>query len=212
MGRTASQAGASIAASRTSGEELSSILCVLVRPIGEFRRQQQIRGDSHTQDADPQHAGRFLPASSIREAESSRPASSSPVPLAAVQELGWNTVQRSSFTASSIHETDSDATASRGSPIASRPPAGSNRSGTMKGAVLALALAGKPAAFHPGMGGPEPGDMRILPASVVVPRRSWSMRGELMHVFVSYRVATEGMVLLACTLCRDLLPCCTLVR
>ena len=169
-----------------------------VRPVGEFRCQQLLPGVSLARDADPQREGGFFSASSIQKMDGGTPASTSPeVPLESVLEMGWNAARCSSFKASSMHDTDSDATTRRGSPVASKLPAGISHSGTMRGAVMALALADKPAASHPGTEGPE--DMHLLPASVVVPRGTITMRGELMHVFVSYRVATEGMVLHACT-------------
>jgi hypothetical protein len=47
-----------------------------------------------------------------------------------------------------------------------------------------------PAVSHPAAAGP--GDRIVLPCSAVVPQGVFSMRGSLMHVFVSYRVNTEG--------------------
>jgi hypothetical protein len=62
---------------------------------------------------------------------------------------------------------------------------------SMRGAVLA-----PPTLSHPSTGGgPFPGPaIRVLPASAAIPRGTFSLRGVLMHVFVSYRVVTEGMV------------------
>ncbi|KAJ1466167.1 hypothetical protein T484DRAFT_1756867, partial [Baffinella frigidus] len=66
-----------------------------------------------------------------------------------------------------------DAAAGMGTPYPSRPP-------TMPDHFLAIA--------HPGTGGPD--DMHLLPESVVLPSM-FTLRGELMHAFVSYRGATE---------------------
>jgi hypothetical protein len=73
------------------------------------------------------------------------------------------------------------------------PPAASRlgNSASMRGAVLAPAT--HPAVSHPSTDVAE--DMLGLPAWVVLPKGTFSLRGELMHAFVSYRVATEGMVL-----------------
>ena len=127
---------------------------------------------------------------------------------------------------SSIQETDMDAAACVWTTDPYRPRAALSRFGSTRGALLAPE--DKPAVSHLGTEGPgdaasksfrgavlasthAEGDIRI-PTSAVVTRGMFTLRGELMHAFVSYRVATEGMVLLACTLCRgDPLPCCTLV-
>jgi len=108
---------------------------------------------------------------------------------------------------SSIQETDMDAAAGVWTKDPYRPRAALIRFGCMGGAVLAPE--DKPAVSHPGTEGPgdaasksfrgavlasthEPeGDIRI-PASAAVTRGMFTLRGELMHAFVSYRVATEG--------------------
>ena len=77
--------------------------------------------------------------------------------------------------------------------------AASTQNVSLRGVVLAPAT--NPAVSHPDESllrrpsaeGPE--DIRVLPASAVVPRGMFSMAGSLMHVFVSYRVSTEGIVL-----------------
>ena len=43
---------------------------------------------------------------------------------------------------------------------------------------------------HPSTGGGSNG--ALIPTSLVLDRRSFSLRGELMHCFISYRVTTEG--------------------
>eukprot|EP00290_Baffinella_frigidus_P041768 CAMPEP_0180287810 /NCGR_PEP_ID=MMETSP0988-20121125/13621_1 /TAXON_ID=697907 /ORGANISM="non described non described, Strain CCMP2293" /LENGTH=842 /DNA_ID=CAMNT_0022262261 /DNA_START=659 /DNA_END=3183 /DNA_ORIENTATION=+ len=86
------------------------------------------------------------------------------------------TSPRGSPPASSIHtqEMQHFDAAGMGTPYPSRPP-------TMPDHFLAIA--------HPGTGGPD--DMHLLPESVVLPSM-FTLRGELMHAFVSYRGATEG--------------------
>ena len=61
---------------------------------------------------------------------------------------------------------------------------------TMRGVVLAT----DPPANQTSVSHPTTGDSpgRQLPTSMVLPRRSFQLRGELMHCFVSYRVNTEG--------------------
>jgi len=92
---------------------------------------------------------------------------------------------------SPVHEADLDAaldsdTGGQGfepqAPHPSKRFASKDRRGSMRGAVLS----------HPGTGGAD--DIRLLPTSAVV-RGTFTMRGELLHAFISYRVATEGMVL-----------------
>jgi hypothetical protein len=83
---------------------------------------------------------------------------------------------------SSVQETDLDAATDIVTPHSWKRFASSARRGSMRGAVLS----------HPGTGGAD--DIRLLPTSAVV-RGTFTMRGELLHCFISYRVATEGMVL-----------------
>ena len=110
---------------------------------------------------------------------------------------------------SSIQETDLDAFEGSDTPPPSKRSAPPHRSATLRGAALAPANA--PGRSHPSTGGVY--DLHLLP----VPRGTFSMRGELMHTFVSYRVNTEGMVL-TLQQCEDLCPatlaslespCCT---
>jgi len=61
------------------------------------------------------------------------------------------------------------------------PAASTGRTVSMRGAVLAPPRANRTTE-----------DMRVLPDSSMLPRGTFSLRGELMHVFVSYRVETEG--------------------
>jgi hypothetical protein len=53
------------------------------------------------------------------------------------------------------------------------------------------------------------GDIRI-PTSAEVTRGLFTLRGQLMHAFVSYRVATEGMVLTLHQISAD--TCCSAAR
>jgi len=95
---------------------------------------------------------------------------------------------------SPIHETGLDAGPT--SP-ASRPGASLARlarSSTMRGAVMAPALS--PAFARLSSRASE--DARLIPASAVLPRGSFTLRGELLHAFVSYRVATEGIYMCVC--------------
>eukprot|EP00290_Baffinella_frigidus_P026106 CAMPEP_0180238110 /NCGR_PEP_ID=MMETSP0987-20121128/30738_1 /TAXON_ID=697907 /ORGANISM="non described non described, Strain CCMP2293" /LENGTH=188 /DNA_ID=CAMNT_0022204581 /DNA_START=267 /DNA_END=829 /DNA_ORIENTATION=- len=114
-------------------------------------------------------------------------ASSKEISLVAVQafEQDWEpapapaTSPRGSLPASSIRipaeiQEDLDAAAGIGTPYPSRPP-------TMSNHFLAIS--------HPGTGGPD--DSHLLPESVVLPSM-FTLRGELMHAFVSYRRRTEG--------------------
>ena len=88
---------------------------------------------------------------------------------------------------SMIEEADLDA--AEGSCAAPKEAAVFRSVISMRGAVLAPAS--NSAVLHPGMEAPT--DILVLPASVVLPRGSmFSMRGELMHAFISYRVVTEG--------------------
>jgi len=59
------------------------------------------------------------------------------------------------------------------------------RTVSMRGAAMALDLHGNTTAS------PTAGDTRV-PHIRMLPRSTFSLRGQLMHVFVSYRVATEG--------------------
>ncbi|KAJ1479745.1 hypothetical protein T484DRAFT_2022949, partial [Baffinella frigidus] len=100
------------------------------------------------------------------------------VPLAAVLEKGSDVVRPISERAPALASSLPDFLPGRTSTSSSqsRDPA---FGASMRGAVLA----------------PVPGreeDFRVLPASAVLPRGSFSMRGELMHAFISYRVVTEG--------------------
>ena len=61
----------------------------------------------------------------------------------------------------------------------------SGRTVSERGAVMALDLHGNSTAS------PTTGDTRV-PHVVRLPRSSFNLRGEMMHVFVSYRVTTEG--------------------
>ena len=82
-------------------------------------------------------------------------------------------------------ETDLGAFASTDTPLPSKLYASSDSRATMRGSVLAPA--NSPGLSHPG--GVD--DRRLRP----VVRGTFTMRGELMHCFVSYRVTTEGMAL-----------------
>ncbi|KAJ1481436.1 hypothetical protein T484DRAFT_1807373 [Baffinella frigidus] len=69
-----------------------------------------------------------------------------------------------------------------------RPPAASlvrtiSKCVSMRGAVLAL---------DPPANTPSTGDTSGIPTSLVLPRGTFNLRGEMTHAFVSYRVATEG--------------------
>ena len=70
------------------------------------------------------------------------------------------------------------------------------RGESIRGAVLAPAI--NTVFSHPSTEGPD--DTRLLPSSVVLPK-NFSLRGALMHAFISYRVATEGMVLISLRSC-----------
>ena len=61
----------------------------------------------------------------------------------------------------------------------SPPTASLGRGVSMRGAVLAAANRSTEG-------------MRLLPDSAVLPRGTFSLRGALMHAFISYRVDTEG--------------------
>ena len=91
---------------------------------------------------------------------------------------------------SSIQDADLDTAAGSGMPQPSRPPAASSQFVPMRGAVLAP-ISEIFTVSHPGTGGAE--DMRVLPTSTYATRGRFSLRGELFHCFVSYRVVTEGM-------------------
>ena len=90
---------------------------------------------------------------------------------------------------SSIQDADLHVAEGSGTPGPSRPLADLNRCISLRGAVMAPGE--RPTVTHPGTEGP--GDVRILPALAVL-RGNFSLRGVLMHGFVSYRVATEGMI------------------
>jgi hypothetical protein len=121
------------------------------------------------------------------------------VPLVAALEQDWDPVRPigegdsqpapspSGFlSASSVQETDLHPPAGSGTWYPTRSLADSHAVATVRGAVLAPA----------GKGTGEKGDVfRILPTSVTQLPASFTLRGELMHAFLSYRVATEGMVL-----------------
>ena len=62
-----------------------------------------------------------------------------------------------------------------------------SRNETVRGFALAPAET-------PVVSNPDTGDLRGIPASSVVPQGMFSLRGELVHAFVSYRVDTEGMI------------------
>ena len=100
---------------------------------------------------------------------------------------------------SSIPETDLDAFEGSDTPPLCKRSASVERSATMRCAVLAPATA--PGLSHPSAGGVD--DLRLLP----IVRGTFTLRGELMHCFVSYRVNTEGMVL---TLQQSSAETCTL--
>ena len=146
------------------------------------------------------------------------------VPLAAFLDPGLSapalaTSPTDFLPGSTIQEADLDAAAGSGTldPSSAVP----TRVVSMRGAVLAPAT--NHAVSHPSINpavyssthslvsaqGPE--DIRVLPASAVMAQRRFTMRGELMHAFVSYRVSTEGIVFATPELWRDLLPCCTRV-
>lgn len=110
---------------------------------------------------------------------------------------------------SPIQEADLDAAAGSVTPGPSRPPAASAHFISTRGAVLAPS--NNPHLDPPDVSGRmNPFISRTASSSSYVdlrtlPRGTFTLRGELMHAFISYRVATEGMPL------KDLLHCCTLV-
>ena len=59
---------------------------------------------------------------------------------------------------------------------------------TIRGAVMAL----EPPTNGPSISHPITGGTRDIPTSLVLPRGTFNLRGEMTHVFVSYRVSTEG--------------------
>ena len=125
----------------------------------------------------------------------------------------------------SVQETDPDASAGSGTPDTFSVRRTSSSLVVVKGAVLAppdkpvrrgssdlyaTAGIGTPDSFsvrrtrstsssivttfaYPGTG--REGFLHGIPSSVVVPRGMFTLRGELMHCFVSYRVSTEGIFL-----------------
>ena len=103
--------------------------------------------------------------------------------------------------ASSIQTTDLEAAAGRSgtSYPSGRPPAALHRVVSMRGSVPAQAgrHAGSPVDRTPfRRAATLRGNVRVAAATSMAPMRStFHMRGELVHAFISYRVATEGMVL-----------------
>jgi hypothetical protein len=67
---------------------------------------------------------------------------------------------------------------------------GANSFVSMRGAVLAL----DPPANTTSVSHPSVVDSSVIHAVTALPRSGFSLRGQLMHTFVSYRVLTEGDV------------------
>ena len=100
---------------------------------------------------------------------------------------GWGMArpQAAFLPSSSVEETDLDTEMER----MDSPPAaslGRNSLVSMRGAVLA------PVSPANTTSGSHPTAESVLPTVAMLPRSMFSLRGELMHVFVSYRVTTEG--------------------
>ena len=101
---------------------------------------------------------------------------------------GLDTPRPGFLPGSSVEQMDQETELERiDSPPAAHGATSLGQAVSMRGAAMALDLHGNTPAS------PAAGDSGV-PHVVMLPRSTFNMRGELMHLFISYRVATEGAV------------------